>query len=339
MPATAPSSHLDAALAARLARRALANVAQCYPCQPAHVQLAPGEHAEPQALHPAFCGSYDWHSCVHMHWTLVRLRRLFPALPQTAAITQALERNLAPANVAAEVAYLARPGTASFERTYGWAWLLALATELAQGDGCARRCAHALAPLADAMVARYLDYLPRARYPIRHGVHANSAFGLALALDHATSARLDALQAALTAKASTWFGADRDLPLAWEPSGADFLSPALMEAELLRRVLPREAFGGWLAAALPALGAAVPLAPVEVSDRSDPQIVHLDGLNLSRAWCLAGIATALPSQDPRAGALRASAAAHLRAGMTGLDSGEYVGAHWLGTFALLALTA
>jgi hypothetical protein len=337
--AFAGAARLDAAMAGRLAARALANIAQCYPWQPAHVQLAPEDHAEPQALHPAFWGSYDWHSCVHMQWLLARVRRLHPRIAQAPDIAGVLETRLTAANVAAEVGYFARPGTQSFERTYGWAWLLALADELEGGAAHGVRAAQALAPLTRVIEQRYEDYLPRARYPIRHGVHPNSAFGLAFALDHARASGNPALAARVASKAIEWFGADRDLPVAFEPSGADFLSPALMECELMRRVLPAGAFGAWLAAAFPGCGDVAALHPVEVSDRSDPQIVHLDGLNLSRAWCLRGIAAALPAGDGRVAPLRGSAERHLRAGLAGLASEDYAGAHWLGSFALLALTA
>jgi hypothetical protein len=336
--AGAPPLRLDTVLAARLAQRALANVGQEYPYQPAYLQLAPGDHGEPHVLHPAFCGSYDWHSCVHMHWLLARVRRLHPGLAEAPAIAAVLDAHLAPGRIAVETAYFARPGSASFERTYGWAWLLALAGELRRGDAVTQRCEQALAPLTEAIVARYLDYLPRAGYPIRHGMHANSAFGLALALDYARVGGAGALERAVIAAAHRWFAGDRALPIAWEPSGADFLSPALMEAALMCRVLPAGELARWLSAALPALRDGARIAPVAVSDRTDPQIVHLDGLNLSRAWCLDGIAAALPAGDARGAGLRASAQEHLAAGMAGLDSADYVGTHWLGTFALLALT-
>jgi hypothetical protein len=344
MPATRSSPrHVDAATASRLAQRALANIAQPYPYHAAHVQLAAGDLEPAHVLHPAFCGSFDWHSCVHMHWTLARLRRLHPALAEARAIDQAFDARLTPANLRAEAAYFARPGTQSFERTYGWAWLLALAGEVdVSADQASLRWTRALAPLVEVIVARYQAFLPRARYPIRHGMHANSAFGLVLALDYARQAREGPLAETIEAKALEWFAADRDLPVQWEPSGADFLSPALVEAELMRRVLAPADFAAWLALALPALDAATgatAFMPVEVSDRSDPQIVHLDGLNLSRAWCLRGIAAALPPRDPRRAGLCESAQRHLDAGLQGLASGDYVGTHWLATFALLALTA
>ncbi|HEX6136672.1 MAG TPA: DUF2891 family protein, partial [Casimicrobiaceae bacterium] len=194
------------------------------------------------------------------------------------------------------------------------------------------RWSHALQPLADAFAARFIEFLPRTRHPVRHGVHSNSAFALAFALDYARTVRDEALAATACAKAQEWFANDRDMPAAWEPSGADFLSPALVEAELMRRVLPPDAFGSWLAGFLPNFARGVPaalFAPVEVTDRSDPQLVHLDGLNLSRAWCLRGIAAALSPDDVRCGVARAAADAHFTAGSSGLASGDFAGAHWL----------
>ncbi len=328
-------------LATRFAAVALDNVVREYPNHPGHVLSGPDDLAPTRALHPSFFGSYDWHSCVHMHWLLARVRRVVPALPQRAAIDALFDRSFAPAAIAGECAYLQRPETRSFERTYGWAWLLQLASELAVGtDERSRGWSAALAPLAAAFVARYLDYLPRAHYPIRHGMHPNSAFGLAFALDYARLAGRAALEDACVGSANAWYGADRDAPAAWEPSGADFLSPALMEAELMRRVLPPVEFAAWLAAFLPGLAQRVPetlFVPATVSDRSDPQIVHLDGLNLSRAWCMRGVAAALPDGDPRVAVLRAAAEVHLAAGLVGVASGDYLGGHWLATFALLAL--
>jgi hypothetical protein len=342
VPPIAPARRVDRSTASRLARRALGNIAQPYPYHPAHVQQSPADLAPAHVLHPAFCGSYDWHSCVHMHWLLARVRLLHDALPEAGAIDAAFDAHLHPDAVAGEVAYLRRPGTESFERTYGWAWLLALAAELARGgDAAAARWAGALAPLTALIVERYVDFLPRTRYPIRHGMHANSAFGLALALDYARDVSEPTLAALVTGKALDWFAADRDLPARWEPSGADFLSPVLMEADLMRRVLAPTDFAAWLTLALPTLeadGGTAAFAPVDVSDRSDPQIVHLDGLNLSRAWCLHGVAAGLPAGDPRREGLNANAERHLDAGLQGLASRHYVGTHWLATFALLALS-
>ena len=321
---------LTAEPASSFARIALANVLREYPAKLDHVLRGPEDVRGPRALHPAFYGSFDWHSCVHMHWTLARVRRLHPSLPERAAIDAVFDAHLTPRNIDAECGYLARPESAAFERTYGWAWLLELAREL-RGE----RWSQALAPLADAFATLYLDYLPRQRYPLRQGLHPNSAFGLALAIDYADAVGHAELRAACDDAAMRWFAQDRDAPVHWEPSGIDFLSPALMEADLMRRVLGAD-FATWLGAFLPNIDW---FAPVTVDDRSDGYIVHLDGLNLSRAWCMQGIAGALPQDDPRGTALRTSAARHLDAGMRGVASGDYVGAHWLATFATLALTA
>jgi hypothetical protein len=339
----AAPSLLTAAFASTVAQVALANVVREYPGKPDHVLGGPADVRAPRALHPAFYGSFDWHSCVHMHWLLARVRRLVPDLPQRAAIAEVFDAHVTADNIAAECDYLARPESRSFERTYGWAWLLELAHELRRGnDAAALRWGSTLAPLAEAIIARYADYLPRQRYPLRHGLHANSAFGLAFALDYARAADVAVLERLCIETALRWFATDRDAPAAWEPSGADFLSPALMEADLMRRVLPGAEFARWLAAFLPGIDVSRPsslFAPAIVDDRADPFIVHLDGLNLSRAWCIAGIAAALPRGDARCEALDAAAAAHRTAGMTALGSGEYAGEHWLATFAILALTA
>ena len=333
---------LTPALASRLARVALRNVVIEYPAKQDHVLASASDARTSRALHPAFYGSFDWHSCVHMHWSLARLRRLFPALPERAEIDRVFDAHVNPSTIAAEVAYLARPSSASFERPYGWAWLLELARELgADDDPGAERYAGALAPLAHAFSQRFVAWLPRADYPIRYGMHSNGAFALAFAIDYARAAGDGALERACESRALAWFGDDRDAPAAWEPSGADFLSPSLVEADLMRRVLPHDRFGPWLDAFLPGLARGEPaslFAPATVSDRADPHIVHLDGLNLSRAWSMTGIANALPPGDARAVALAATARRHVDAGLAGLDSCDYMGAHWLASFALLALS-
>jgi len=339
-----PPRSLDPATAARLAGIALENVEREYPNNPGHALESAADARTPRELHPAFYGSYDWHSCVHMHWLLARGRRRFPDTHR-AAIERVFAAHLTHEAIAVESAYFHRPATRSFERTYGWGWLLLLATELrllaSSEDATAQGWELALRPLAQTLVERYLEYLPRARYPIRYGMHANSAFGLACALDYADVVEHGALRAAATASALAWFAADRDLPAAWEPSGADFFSPSLCEADLMRRVMDPAAFARWLAVALPGLGHGAPrtlFEPASVSDRSDPQIVHLDGLNLSRAWCFRGIAGALPHADERRAALLAAAEQHLTAGLAGLQSSDYFGEHWLATFALRALS-
>ena len=329
---------LDRAAASRLAAVALASIARDYPHKLDHTMAGDADAKTPRELHPSFHGSYDWHSCVHMHWTLARLRRRFPDLPERAAIDARFDGVFAADAIAAEVAYLERAESASFERTYGWAWLLKLAAEVDTLGTTHWR--EGIAPLARAFAARFVDFLPRTRYPIRHGMHANSAFGLGFAVDYAGIANDATLAATCRAKAMAWFGDDHDAPARFEPSGTDFLSPSLMEAELMRRVLDASAFAEWLAVFLPQFVDAQPrelFTPANVDDRTDAQLVHLDGLNLSRAWCLRGIASALPTGDPRAAIAQAAAARHLVAGWQGLASDAFVGAHWLATFALLAL--
>ena len=333
---------LSTELAASFADIALANVVREFPNKLDHVMGAASDARRPRDLHPAFYGSFDWHSCVHMHWLLARLRRIVPELPQRKAIEASFDDHLTKSHIAVECTYLARPASRSFERTYGWAWLLELATELRRGsDAASRRGATALQPLADAVVNRYVEYLPNQQYPLRAGVHPNSAFGILFALDHARATGDVALEALCVERALTWFRGDRDAPVAWEPSGADFFSPALIEAELMRRVLPQPEFAAWLEAFLPGLARREPGAlftPADVTDRTDPFIVHLDGLNFSRAWCLRGIASALPASDPRAPILREAGVVHLEAGMAGMEGSDYMSEHWLATFATLALT-
>ena len=334
---------LTAAQAVRFATLALDNLDREYPHKLDHVLGGPADAVPPPRLHPAFHASFDWHSCVHMHWLLARLRRRFPALASRAAIDARFDRTFAADAIAGEVAYLARPDAAAFERPYGWAWFLKLVTELhAAQDAEAFRWSTELQPLAAAFATRFIEFLPRARYPVRHGVHANSAFALAFALDYARCVGHGALEAACAAKAREWFAGDRDAPAGWEPSGTDFLSPALIEAELMRRVLDDAAFAAWIDGWLPGFRDAAPASlfePVDVDDRRDPQLVHLDGLNLSRAWCFNGIASALPAHDVRVAVAMTAADAHLAAGWRGLASDAFVGAHWLASFALLALDA
>jgi Protein of unknown function (DUF2891) len=333
---------LSPALVSSFASIALDNVVRQYPNKLDHVMNGEADVATPRALHPAFYGSYDWHSCVHMHWLLARLLRITGDLPQAAAIAETFDSHLSREAIAGEVGYLGRASTQTFERTYGWAWLLKLAQELGRGEGRRFRDWQAsLAPLADAFVARYLDWLPRAAHPLRIGMHVNTAFGLAFALDYARSAGEAALASACEAKALDWYANDRDYPAGWEPSGADFFSPALIEADLMRRVLAADAFAHWLGEFLPRLAEGMPaslFSPTIPTDRSDGQIVHLDGLNLSRAWCFAGIASALPTADPRVQVARQAHDVHLAAGLQGIESGDYMGEHWLASFAALALT-
>jgi hypothetical protein len=328
-------------LAARFATLALGHVTREYPNKLDHVLRAPEDLQAPRALHPIFYGSFDWHSCVHGYWLLCTLLRTFPALPQAARIVALLDAHLTPENVAGELAYLDAPQRAAFERPYGWAWLLMLQAELARhADDDGRRRAQTLAPLARAFARRFLRHLPYATYPVRAGTHANSAFALALALEYATLCRDDSLFGSVRDKARAWFANDADCQ-AWEPGGEDFLSPALAEAECMRRVLRAPEYAAWLRRFLPRLERREPaalFAPAAVSDRTDARIAHLDGLNLSRAWCFRSIAQALDADDARRVVLLSAADAHVRASLPHLAT-DYAGEHWLATFAVLALGA
>jgi hypothetical protein len=275
---------------------------------------------------------------VHGWWTLLTLLRLYPDMPEAPQIEAAAGALFTPENAAAETAYLDRPGSRGFERPYGWAWLLMLAAELARHGGHSR--ATTLAPLTAAFVKRFQDFLPLASYPVRVGTHFNSAFALRLALDYAEGAGDVALAALCRQRAMLWHAADQDCQ-AWEPSQDEFLSPALMEAALMRRVMAPDAFADWFDAFLPRLDRREPATlfqPAKVSDRSDGKIAHLDGLNLSRAWCWREIASALPADDLRRGIALEAAETHLDAALPHV-TGDYMGEHWLASFALLALLA
>ncbi|KQM96703.1 DUF2891 domain-containing protein [Sphingomonas sp. Leaf25] len=316
-------------LAGRFARITLGHIGQQYPYKLDQVLAGPQDVRPPVDLHPIFHGSFDWHSCVHGWWQLLTIRRLFPTLPEAAAIAARADMMLIPERVAGERARLDQPFAAGFERPYGWAWLLALHAEACRHDA---PWGEALAPLAQAFAARFRDFLPKLTYPIRTGTHFNTAFALVLARDWAMT-RDAALVALIDERAQAWFLGDRGCQ-AWEPSGDDFLSSALTEALLMRHVLPAPAFATWFAAFLPDLDRGEPATlfhPVTVSDRSDGKIAHLDGLNLSRAWCWRAIAVGHPLED-RLGEV---ADRHLVASLPHLDD-DYMGSHWLATFALLA---
>jgi hypothetical protein len=337
---TAPTT-LTGEIASRFAGLALAHVEREYPNKLDHVMRGPEDVRPPSALHPVFYGSFDWHSCVHGYWLLARLARTVPSLPEAPRIHELLDRQLTPEKVAAEVAYLVQPLRGTFERPYGWGWLLMLAAELARhATPAGRRWSTALAPLAAAFAERFRAFLPKATYPIRVGTHFNTAFALALALEWADGAGDAPLAALLRERAGSWYGADADCQ-AWEPGGDDFLSSALIEAECMRRVLGPARFPTWLDRFLPRLTSGEPatlFAPAVVSDRADGKIGHLDGLNLSRAWCWRSIARALPDGDPRRPIALGAAERHLAASLPHV-AGDYMGEHWLATFALLALDA
>ncbi|MFN3669503.1 MAG: DUF2891 domain-containing protein [Brevundimonas sp.] len=328
---------LDAATASRFAAAALGHVTREYPNKMDHVLAGPDDVQGPRALHPIFFGSFDWHSCVHGWWTLFTLLRLHPDMAEAAAIRTLADQLFTAENVAAETAYLARPGSRGFERPYGWAWLLMLAAELDRHDDGR---GETLRPLARAFARRFTDFLPLADYPVRVGTHYNTAFALRLTLDYADAAGDAALAALCRARAVRWHSGDRHCQ-AWEPSQDEFLSPALMEAGLMRRVLAPDAFADWFTAFLPRLEQREPAAlfqPPRVSDRSDGKIAHLDGLNLSRAWCWREIASGLPHADPRRAIALGTATDHLDAALPHV-TGDYMGEHWLASFALLALLA
>jgi hypothetical protein len=293
----------------------------------------------PRELHPIFFGSFDWHSSVHGHWLLARLHRRLPGLPQAGAIRVLLDAQFTDEKVAGELRYLEQPAARGFERPYGWAWALALQAELLRHEGAAgRRWAATLAPLAKEFVRRFEAYLPLATYPMRAGVHSNTAFALLLAREYAVAARNSGFAGLCGDAALRWYRADRACP-AWEPSQDDFLSPALMEAALMADVMPREDFAAWLAAFLPQAARGEPPAlfrPATVSDRTDGKIAHLDGLNLSRAWCWRRIVADVPAADPLRARAQAAIDSHLSSAL-GQVAGDYMGEHWLATFALLAL--
>lgn len=331
--AVAMTLSLDSTEASRFAKLALKCVRQEYPNKLDHVMSDAKDVLSPRTLHPSFYGCYDWHSSVHGHWMLVRVLRKFPELAEAKEIRAALDENLASDRIAKEVAYFGQPNRKSFERTYGWAWLLELSAELRGWDSPdAKRWAAQLQPLADTVVAAFGAFLPKQTYAIRTGVHPNTAFSLRLSLDYAKAAGDAKLAALVEERARTYFGKDRGAPISWEPGGEDFLSPALEEAALMAHVLPAAEFRGWLKGFLPALLAGGKLAPAVVSDRTDPKIVHLDGLNLSRADALYVLAASLA--DKRSAKLFALGDAHASASLPHIASGSYEGEHWLATFAV-----
>lgn len=327
--------------AERFAALALECVHREYPNKISHVLAGDADVQPPRRLTPVFYGCYDWHSSVHGHWLLARFARLHPGSAQARAARVALAHSFQPQAVAAEVAYLQGAGRSSFERPYGLAWLLQLAAELRDWDDEeARGWAATLAPLEAEAAARVLQWLPKLDYPIRIGEHAQTAFAFGLIRDWAVIAGHDGMREAIDAKSRQFHGQDVSCPLAYEPSGQDFLSPCLAEADLMRRVLAPAEYTRWLSAFLPGIPAEHSLAflePARVSDRSDPKLAHLDGLNLSRAWMLRGMAAGLSEADPRREVLLATARRHAAAALPAVTGEHYEGGHWLGSFALYLL--
>lgn len=338
--------------AAAYALVALTNIGREFPSDVRHVMIAPGDFPNrPRDRTPVFYGSFDWHSCVEMHWLLVRLLRVAPEHVPHGEIRAALDNQFTAEPLQAEARFVADPESGTRQRPYGWGWALTLVHEVSalaasggEASSDAERWARHLRPLADTITARLLDWLPRQTYPVRYGVHVNSAFGLARALPHAAdraAAGDAALLDAIADAADRWYGADVDYPGEWEPSGSDFLSAALVEAELMASLLPAERFVPWFDAFLPRLADGQPsslFTPAEVSDPTDGQIAHLHGLNASRAWCWHRIATALPSGDPRVPRLLDAAASHADAALPHVVGDHYMVEHWLAAYAVLLLT-
>jgi len=332
-----PGLRLTPEQAGRLARLPLACLGQEFPNKPGETLAAPADIGSPRGLHPAFYGCFDWHSAVHGHWMLVRLLKEFPGMKDAALIRERLAATLTAGNILDEVRYFLRTEESSFERTYGWAWLLKLAEELhGFADPLARELEKNLQPLTDLVVQRCLEFLPKLVYPVRAGEHANTAFALAFAWDYAEAVGHRELKRLVEKRAKDFFLRDAGCPLSWEPSGFDFLSPCLEEADIMRRVLPEKEFSAWLKRFLPQLAdKKFSLAPGIVSDRRDGKLVHLDGLNFSRAWCLYGIAASLPGY----GHLRKISDEHLRHSLPAVVADSYEGGHWLASFAIYALSA
>jgi hypothetical protein len=327
---TAAAADFDQAQALRFSKLALECVHKEYPNKIAHALASDADVKPPRELTPAFYGCYDWHSSVHGHWLLARLARLFPRAPFAPETRGALARSITPAHIAQEVKYLSAEGRNTFERPYGLAWLLQLAAELKESDDPEmRQWSATLRPLEQAAAARIASWLPKLTRPIRTGEHNNTAFAMGLMLDYARAGNAG-FGKLVESRVRDYYLKDRNCPLAYEPSGEDFLSPCLAEADAVRRILPASEFAAWFTAFLPR----VDLEPTVVTDFSDGKLYHLAGLNLSRAWMLEGIVSKLPAADARRKPLGALAARLRQAGLDSIRSEHYEGGHWLGSFAV-----
>jgi hypothetical protein len=330
--------------AERFARLALACVHKEYPNKLTHSLNSDADVAPPRKLTPAFYGCYDWHSSVHGHWLLARLARIYPNAPFAAEARAALQQSLTEANLQQEAAYMKAEGRTGFERPYGLAWLLQLAVELREWkatDPMAGALAANLQPLEQAATERLQTWLPKLGHPVRSGEHSQTAFALGLAIDYARSTGNQGFLDLMLRKARDFYALDKECSVAYEPSGEDFLSPCLAEADAMRRVLPPKEFAAWLRKFLPQIpntGSDMWLRPEKSTDPSDPKLAHIDGLNLSRAWMLEGIASGLPQTDPRLSSLANCAAAHRSAGLAAVTGEHYEGGHWLGSFAVYLTT-
>ena len=334
-------SELSAGQVAGFAELALKNIDIEYPNKPSNVMAGPESVRSPKSMHPAFCGSFDWHSSIHGHWMLVRLLKLHPRHEIATKVRAALDAHLSKENLLKETEYFAAKHNKSFERMYGWAWAFRLVTELHDWDDVqGEQWRENLRPLEDLLVQRTLDYLPLLSFPIRTGVHPDSGFALSLTLDYARSVNNTQLEELIVKRARDFYLNDQRYPFAYEPSGQDFFSSGLNEADLMWRVLSRQEYGVWLDQFLPSTLAMISeqIQPVVVSDVTDGKIVHLAGLDLSRAWCLQGIAEALEPEDARVPLLSKLAQEHAEMGFGYVFSGHYEGEHWLATFAVYALT-
>ncbi|HWX95084.1 MAG TPA: DUF2891 domain-containing protein [Terriglobales bacterium] len=335
-------SEFDAKAAERFANLALACVHKEYPNHISHTLNGDADAAPPRKLTPAFYGCYDWHSSVHGHWLLVRLVRTFPDAQFVQPAREALRQSLTAENMIQEAAYLRGEGRASFERPYGLAWLLQLVSELREGeDPQAKEMAANLHPLEEAVLEKLNNWLPKLSNPVRIGEHDQTAFALGLMLDYAHGNGEQKFAELVVSKAKLFYLGDKNCPLAYEPSGEDFLSPCLGEADLMRRVLPSQEFARWLREFMPQISSSDDdkwLQPVVSPDPSDPKLAHLDGLNLSRAWMLEGVAAGLPKNDKRLASIMATAEAHRRAGLAAVTGAHYEGGHWLGSFAVYLVT-
>ena len=339
---TLSSLTISREMASKFALMALKCIEKEYPNKPSHVMNSEEELWGPKSMHPAFYGCFDWHSAVHGHWMLIRLLKKFPDLPENRRIRNALDRNLQKSHILKEVEYFQQKGRKSFERTYGWAWLLKLTEELTcWDDEQGRKWRKNIQPLEQEIVKNYLNFFPKQTYAIRTGVHPNTAFGLAFGLDYARKAQNIPLEKLIVERSREYYAEDENCPAAWEPGGEDFFSPCLMEADLMRRILEKDVFSRWFDNFLTGLKTGKPvilLEPAVVTDRSDGKLVHLDGLNLSRAWCMKHIAAALPEQNPAKKILYKSAILHARDALNNISSGDYAGEHWLASFATYLLT-
>ncbi|MDR1950866.1 MAG: DUF2891 domain-containing protein [Bacteroidales bacterium] len=328
--------------AEHFAALALKCVVQEFPNKPAHVQVDSSDLQQPSNYHPAFYGCFDWHSAVHGHWMLIKLLKEFPDMAQAKTIREIMNKHLTNEKIAVELAYFKEPHNRSFERTYGWAWLLKLAEELYTWNDAQGQIWYAnLKPLAEHLANSYIDFLPRLSFPNRTGVHPNTAFGLSFAWDYAITLKNKDLENSIRQYSLKHYAEDRNCPAQWEPGGTDFFSPCLLQADLMAKILQKDIFSKWLDAFLPELRneqPAILFSPVSVTDRSDGHLVHLDGLNLNRAWCFLNMAAIIEDLALRR-KLISAAEKHLAKTIPLIADGDYAGEHWLASFAVYALYA